>query len=105
MPWPSSRYCWGFDTARRVNDFANGELDPAVEATDGSNLVAEAVKALGTPGTCAMVGGGTTLDLHLAPMHLHAQGRPLDRLVRRYPFTRSARRPTTAMPAARSSQS
>ena len=32
-------------------------LDFSVEATDGSNLVAEAVEALGIRGTCAMVGG------------------------------------------------
>ncbi|WP_375382988.1 NAD(P)-dependent alcohol dehydrogenase [uncultured Sphingomonas sp.] len=103
------------DTVQRIKDLTNGELDYAVEATDGSNLVAEAVEALGVLGTCAMVGGakasapvklhhgdmlhagktltgvmgggGTTPDFHLALMHLHAQGRfPLDRLVRRYPF-------------------
>ncbi len=32
-------------------------LDFSVESTDGSNLVAEAVEALGIRGTCAMVGG------------------------------------------------
>ena len=36
---------------------AGGRLDFSVEATDGSNLVAEAIEALGVRGTCAMVGG------------------------------------------------
>lgn len=103
------------DIVQHIKDLTNGELDYAIEATDGSNLVAEAVEALGVLGTCAMVGGakasapinlhhgdllhagktltgvmgggGTTPDFHLALMHLHAQGRfPLDKLVRRYPF-------------------
>lgn len=32
-------------------------LDFSIEATDGSNLVSDAVEALGVCGTCAMVGG------------------------------------------------
>jgi aryl-alcohol dehydrogenase len=105
----------GPDTVQALKDLTNGELDYAIEATNGANLVAEAVESLGYLGTCAMVGGaketasvklhhgdllhagktltgvmgggGTAPDFHLALMRLHADGRfPLDRLVRRYPF-------------------
>lgn len=105
----------GRDTVAQIKGLTNGELDYAIEATDGSNLVAEAVEALGVLGTCAMVGGaketapvklhhgdllhngktlfgvmgggGTTPDFHLSLMHLHARGQfPLGKLVRRYPF-------------------
>lgn len=105
----------GAHAVEHLKELTNGELDYAIEATDGSNLVAEAVEALGVLGTCAMVGGakqtaaiklahgdllqagktltgvmgggGTTPDFHLALMRLHQQGRfPLDRLVRRYPL-------------------
>lgn len=47
----------GSDAVREVKDITSGELDYAIEATNGSNLVAEAVEALGTLGVCAMVGG------------------------------------------------
>lgn len=40
-----------------VIQLTKGALDYSIEATDGSNLVAEAVAALGIRGTCAMVGG------------------------------------------------
>ncbi|SMP72222.1 NAD(P)-dependent alcohol dehydrogenase [Novosphingobium panipatense] len=105
----------GRDTVQAVRDLTDGALDYAIEATDGSNLVSEAVESLGQLGVCAMVGGakasasvsfnhtgvlttgktikgvlgggGTTPDFHLALMRLHADGRfPLERLVRRYPF-------------------
>ena len=98
-----------------IRDITDGALDYAMEATDGVNLVADAVQALGIRGICAVVGGakatakitvphedlllsgktvrgimgggGTTPDFHLALMRLQAQGRfPLERLVRRYPF-------------------
>jgi len=105
----------GSDAVREVKDITSGELDYAIEATNGSNLVAEAVEALGTLGVCAMVGGakatapvklahgdmlheGKTLtgvmgggwqtpDFLLAIMNLHRDGRfPLEKLVRRYRF-------------------
>lgn len=40
----------------QVRDITDGTLDYAVEAMDGSNLVAEAVDAPGILGVCAMVG-------------------------------------------------
>lgn len=105
----------GDRTVEQIRDITDGALDYAVEATDGANLAAEAVQALGIRGICAVVGGakatarivveqpdlllsgktvrgimgggGTTPDFHLALMRLQAQGRfPLERLVRRYPF-------------------
>jgi aryl-alcohol dehydrogenase len=47
----------GADTVPRLKELTDGRLDYSVEATDGANLVAEAVAALGIRGTCAMVGG------------------------------------------------
>jgi aryl-alcohol dehydrogenase len=40
-----------------LKELTSDRLDYSVEATAGSNLVAEAVSALGVRGTCAMVGG------------------------------------------------
>ena len=105
----------GDRTVAEIRDITDGALDYAMETTDGVNLVADAVEALGIRGVCAVVGGakatakitvphenlllsgktirgvmgggGTTPDFHLALMRLQAQGRfPLERLVRRYPF-------------------
>lgn len=105
----------GDRAVEEIRDIADGALDYAMETTDGANLVADAVQALGIRGVCAVVGGakatakitvphedlllsgktvrgimgggGTTPDFHLALMRLQAQGRfPLERLVRRYPF-------------------
>ncbi len=105
----------GPTTVAEIKDLVDDTLDYSIECTDGSNLVAEAIEALGILGTCAMVGGaapsddvkvkhegmllsgktltgvagggGSTPDFHLALMRLQAEGRfPLDRLIRRYPF-------------------
>lgn len=105
----------GGDAVAQIKELTGDRLDYAVEATDGANLVAQAVEALGTLGTCALVGGakvtasvklqhgdmlqagkrlvsvlgggGTTPDFLLAIMNLQAQGRfPLEKLVKRYAF-------------------
>jgi len=47
----------GADTVAELKELTGDRLDYSIEATDGSNLVAEAITALGTLGTCAMVGG------------------------------------------------
>jgi len=47
----------GADTVAELKELTDDRLDYSIEATDGSNLVAEAIAALGTLGTCAMVGG------------------------------------------------
>lgn len=102
-------------TTEAIKDLTGGGVDHAVEATNGTNLVAEAVQALTVRGACAVVGGakptaGITLNhsdmelhgkrlvgvlggssrtpaLHEALMRLQAQGRfPLEKLVRTYPF-------------------
>jgi len=106
----------GDHPVEEIQNITNCALDYAVEATNGANMVADAVQALGICGVCAVVGGakasarinvlhedlllsgktvrgimgggGITPDFHLALMQLQAQGRfPLERLVRRYPFT------------------
>jgi aryl-alcohol dehydrogenase len=47
----------GADTVPELKALTGNHLDYAIEATDGSNLVGEAITALGPRGTCAMVGG------------------------------------------------
>lgn len=47
----------GAGTVAELKELTEDRLDYSIEATDGSNLVAEAITALGTLGTCAMVGG------------------------------------------------
>ena len=47
----------GPGTVAELKELTREHLDYSVEATDGSNLVSEAVEALGIRGTCAMVGG------------------------------------------------
>jgi aryl-alcohol dehydrogenase len=47
----------GADTVAELKELTGDHLDYTVEATDGSNLVGEAITALGARGTCAMVGG------------------------------------------------
>jgi len=50
-------YEHGKDTVAEIKELTGDQLDYSVEATDGSNLVGEAIAALGARGTCAMVGG------------------------------------------------
>jgi aryl-alcohol dehydrogenase len=105
----------GADTVAHLKELTHGHLDYTVEATNGSNLVGEAITALGILGTCAMVGGakmtatvsmshpdvlmhgkkivgvmgggGQTPHFLVSLMELQRDGRfPLDRLVRFYPF-------------------
>jgi aryl-alcohol dehydrogenase len=47
----------GADTVAQLKEMTRDQLDYSMESTDGSNLVADAVAALGIRGTCAMVGG------------------------------------------------
>lgn len=47
----------GADTVAEIKELCGDRLDYSVEATDGSNLVGEAIAALGIRGTCAIVGG------------------------------------------------
>lgn len=104
----------GADTVSQLMELTGGGADYAIESTDGSNLVTEAVECLGILGTCAIVGGSApTAKLKLshsdieqngkrllgilggggqpaflqALMRLQSQGRfPLERLIRRYRF-------------------
>jgi aryl-alcohol dehydrogenase len=105
----------GPDTVAELKDLTGDALDFSIEATNGSNLVAEAVAALGIRGVCAMVGGakatasvsvnhpdvllngkriigvmgggGQTPDFLVSLMKLQVAGRfPLDRLVKFYDF-------------------
>jgi aryl-alcohol dehydrogenase len=105
----------GADTVPELKELTGGCLDYSIEATDGANLVAEAVAALGFRGTCAMVGGAKMTErvkishpdtlLHgkriigvmggssHSPMFLEAlmelqrQGRfPIEKLIRYYDF-------------------
>jgi aryl-alcohol dehydrogenase len=105
----------GADTLAKLKDLTGDRLDYSIEATAGSNLVAEAVTALGIRGTCAMVGGakmtetvklshpdvllhgkrvvgvmgggGQTPQFLESLMELQRQGRfPLEKLVRFYDF-------------------
>lgn len=105
----------GPDTVARLAELAGGHVDFSIEATNGSNLVAEAVAALGKLGTCAMVGGakmtasvtvnhpdvlmngkkivgvmgggGQTPHFLVSLMELQRDGRfPLEKLVRFYDF-------------------
>jgi aryl-alcohol dehydrogenase len=102
-------------TVAELKALTEGRLDYSVEATAGSNLVSEAVTALGIRGTCAMVGGakltaqvsvshpdvllqgkrivgvmgggGQTPQFLESLMELQRQGRfPLEKLARFYPF-------------------
>jgi aryl-alcohol dehydrogenase len=102
-------------TAAELKAVVGEHLDFSIEATDGANLVEEAVTALGFRGTCAMVGGakltenikakhgdvlthgkriigvmgggGQTPEFLQSLMDLHIQGRfPLEKLVRFYDF-------------------
>jgi len=103
------------DTTLELKELTGGHLDYTIEATDGSNLVGEAITALGPRGTCAMVGGakmtamvrynhpdvlmqgkhiigvmgggGQTPRFLESLMELQRQGRfPLEKLVRFYDF-------------------
>lgn len=105
----------GADTVAELKELTGDRLDYSMEATDGSNLVAEAIAALGVLGTCAMVGGakmtasvtfnhpdvlmhgkrvmgvmggGGQSPMFLESlMQLQLQGRfPVERLMRSYPF-------------------
>ena len=102
-------------TAAELKAIVGEHLDFSIEATDGANLVEEAVTALGFRGTCAMVGGakltetikarhgdvlthgkriigvmgggGQTPEFLQSLMELHIQGRfPLEKLVKFYDF-------------------
>jgi aryl-alcohol dehydrogenase len=103
----------GPDTVPQLKAMVGEHLDYSVEATDGSNLVSEAITALGVRGTCAMVGGakptatvrfhhldvmghgkrivgvmgggGQTPEFLVSLMELHRDGRfPVQKLVRFY---------------------
>lgn len=105
----------GADAAEAVREITEGGADYAIEATNGSNLVAAACLSLGMRGHCAMAGGaspkaevtvnhtdmlqhgkrlsgimgggGQTPTFLLALMRLQSEGRfPLEKLVRFYPF-------------------
>lgn len=105
----------GAGTVAEIKELTGDALDYSIEATDGANLVAEAVAALGIRGTCAMVGGakmtatvklnhpdvllkgkrvvgvlgggGHSPDFLISLMTLQRDGRfPLDKLVRFYDF-------------------
>jgi aryl-alcohol dehydrogenase len=105
----------GPGTVPELKALTDGRLDYSIEATNGANLVAEAVMALGIRGTCAIVGGakmtetvklshqdvllqgkrvigvmgggGQTPDFLESLMELQRQGRfPLEKLVRFYDF-------------------
>jgi aryl-alcohol dehydrogenase len=105
----------GAGTVAELKELTHGGLDYCIEATDGSNLVAEAVEALGILGTCAMVGGakatatvkvnhpdvllngkrligvmgggGQTPEFLVSLMELQRDGRfPLEKLVTYYEF-------------------
>ncbi len=105
----------GADTVAEIKELTKETLDFSIEATDGSNLVAEAIEALGIRGTCAMVGGakmtatvtfnhpdvllhgkriagtmgggGQTPDFLVSLMTLQRDGRfPMEKLVRFYDF-------------------
>ncbi len=107
---------YGSGIVAELQGLTRGRLDYSIEATDGSNLVAEAVEALGILGICAMVGGakmtatvklnhpdvllkgkriigvmgggGQTPDFLTSLMELQVAGRfPLDRLIRFYDFS------------------
>jgi aryl-alcohol dehydrogenase len=106
----------GVDTVPQLKELTHGALDYSIEATNGSNLVAEAVAALGIRGTCAIVGGakatatvklnhsdvllsgkriigvmgggGQTPMFLVSLMELQRDGRfPLEKLVRFYDFS------------------
>ena len=47
----------GGGAVEEIRDITDGALDYAMETTDGANLVADAVQALGIRGVCAVVGG------------------------------------------------
>jgi aryl-alcohol dehydrogenase len=105
----------GAETVAELKALTGDKLAYSVEATAGSNLVAEAVTALGIRGTCAMVGGakmtetfklshpdtllhgkriigvmgggGQTPQFLESLMELQRQGRfPLEKLLRFYDF-------------------
>lgn len=105
----------GAGTVPELKALTKGRLEYSIEATNGANLVAEAVTALGIRGTCALVGGakltetvklshpdvllqgkrilgvmgggGQTPDFLESLMELQRQGRfPLEKLVRFYDF-------------------
>jgi aryl-alcohol dehydrogenase len=66
----------GADTVARLKELTDDRLDYSVEATAGSNLVAEAVAALGIRGTCAMVGGAkltATVNVNHSDTLLHGK--------------------------------
>ena len=104
------------DAASAVKDLTGGELDYSIESTLGAKQAEAAVAALGIRGTCALIGGGSSLTdkmtllhedvllkgkrivgtmggggqaplFYPALMQLQSQGRfPLEKLVRYYPF-------------------
>jgi aryl-alcohol dehydrogenase len=105
----------GAAAVEAIKDITSGGTAYAIEATDGSNQVAEAAASLRILGVCAMVGGakataevklnhpdmllngkrligvmgggGQTPAFQRSLMLLQSQGRfPLEKLVRRYPF-------------------
>jgi aryl-alcohol dehydrogenase len=105
----------GAETVAELKALTDNRLDYSIEATNGANLVTEAVTALGIRGTCAMVGGakmtamlkanhpdvllqgkrvigvlgggGQTPQFLESLMELQRQGRfPLEKLVRFYEF-------------------
>jgi aryl-alcohol dehydrogenase len=105
----------GATTVTELKELTKGALDYSIEATDGSNLVAEAVASLGILGVCAMVGGakmtatvklnhpdvllngkriigvlgggGQTPEFLVSLMELQRDGRfPLEKLIRFYDF-------------------
>jgi len=53
----------GAETVAQLKELTEDKLDFSIEATNGSNLAAEAVSALGTRGTCALVGGAKMTEL------------------------------------------
>ena len=62
-PWPRNsepptRFgAWLGASSAELKELTEDHLDFSIESTDGSNLVSEAIEALGIRGTCAMVGG------------------------------------------------
>jgi aryl-alcohol dehydrogenase len=66
----------GAGTVPELKAMFGEHLDFTVEATDGSNLVSEAVTALGIRGTCAMVGGAAptaTVKLNHPDVLMHGK--------------------------------
>lgn len=106
---------YGPEAVAQLKELTGGRLTYAIESTPGANLVAEAVAALGSRGTCLMIGGakptakvtvnhsdvllhgkrvvgtlggsGPTVQFLESMMELELLGRfPLERLIKSYPF-------------------